>query len=93
MNFSSFAGAPLVAIKQHKTSKKEKDKERVKELLRTAEVIICQAISVEPYLKRCMLKLGWTLVNQGSALHNRFEISDKEGNLSYILTPLYSRHS
>ena len=59
------------ALVKLKIKKKAKAKEE--------EGILCQAISVEPYLRRCMMRLGWAQVNLGNAFHIRFDIIDKEG--------------
>ncbi|CDW84976.1 protein monoglycylase ttll8 [Stylonychia lemnae] len=54
--------------------------------------IICQAISVEPYLKRNMLKLGWIDTTNSSMFHIRFDITDKEGNQNKLRNSQWYNH-
>lgn len=65
----------LKEIEKEKEREADKEKERVK----SGDIILCQVVSVEPYMKRCMQKLGWYLIPTGMGYHIRFDISDKEG--------------
>jgi hypothetical protein len=68
------AGQPPPKIKVKKKPKEQKI------VTQNEELIICLAVSIEPYMKRCMTKLGWGIApNNSQGYHIRFDITDKEG--------------
>eukprot|EP00347_Sterkiella_histriomuscorum_P013320 403365167 len=54
--------------------------------------IICLAVSVEPYLKRNMQKLGWLETTNPTQFHIRFDITDKEGSQNKLRNSQWYNH-
>jgi hypothetical protein len=57
------------------------------------ESIVCQVVSIEPYMKRCMQKLGWVLSSSnGNQFNLKYDIADKEGTINKLHNKQWYNH-